>query len=74
MAGVVMDDAVHTIYLDLAAQWRDLARQVEMWEMDREKLEPSSSDQRFEASPRSDGGGVGVFPIFNSAITKISQD
>src|SRR4029077_6608601 len=26
MAGVVMDDAVQTIYLDLEAQWRDLAR------------------------------------------------
>jgi len=27
MAGVAIDDAVRTIYLDLAAQWRDLARQ-----------------------------------------------
>jgi Mrp family chromosome partitioning ATPase len=37
MAGVVMDDAVQTVYLNLAAQWRDLARQVEMWDMDRDK-------------------------------------
>jgi hypothetical protein len=28
MAGVVMDDAVPTIYLDLEAQWRDLARSM----------------------------------------------
>jgi len=37
MAGVVMDHAIQTIYLDLAAQWRDLARQVVMWDMDRDK-------------------------------------
>ena len=28
MAVVVMDDAVQTIYLDLEAQWRDLARSM----------------------------------------------
>ena len=44
MAGVVMDGAVRTIYLDLAAQWRDMARQVEIWDMDRKKPEPASSE------------------------------
>jgi hypothetical protein len=37
MAGVVMDDAIQTIYLDLAAQWRDLAQQIEMWNMYQDK-------------------------------------
>jgi hypothetical protein len=32
MAGVVTDDAIQTIYLDLAAQWRDMAKQLEMFE------------------------------------------
>ena len=32
MAGVAMDDAVRKVYLDLAAQWRDLARQAEKFE------------------------------------------
>ena len=31
-----MDNVVKTIYLDLAAQWRVLARQAEMWDMDRD--------------------------------------
>jgi hypothetical protein len=35
MAGVVMDDAIQAIYLDLAAQWRDMARQAEMFEFDK---------------------------------------
>jgi hypothetical protein len=32
MAGVVTDDAIQTIYLDLAAQWRDMAKQLEMFD------------------------------------------
>ena len=36
MAGIAMDNGVKTIYLDLAAQWRVLARQAEMWDMDRD--------------------------------------
>jgi hypothetical protein len=43
MAGIAMDNAVKTIYLDLAAQWRVLARQAEMWDMDRDKPAPENS-------------------------------
>ena len=32
MAGVVTDDAIQSIYLDLAAQWRDMAKQLEMFD------------------------------------------
>jgi hypothetical protein len=54
MAGVVTDDAVQTIYRDLAAGWRELARQVEIWGMDQNA--PSRARREVEGKSTSEEG------------------
>jgi hypothetical protein len=43
MAGIVMDEAIQAIYLDLAAQWRDMARQGELFQFDRRMPPPEEA-------------------------------